>query len=52
MNGSNEITYLYFCTLDALGNPKCTQVIHRNGSYIYFTYHLLASTEGSNISTH
>ena len=37
---ANQITYLYFCTLGGLSNPKCTKVERHNGSQIYFTYHL------------
>jgi len=38
---SNKITYLYFCTLGGLSNPKVQKVQHNNGTYVYFTYHLL-----------
>ena len=41
-NHSNAITYLYFCTLGGLSNPKCQKVEHRNGSYVYHTYHLIS----------
>lgn len=36
----SQITYLYFCTLGGLANPKCRKVLRHNGSYTYFTYHL------------
>lgn len=36
---SNQITYLYFCTLGGLSNPRCRKVERRNGTYVYFTYH-------------
>lgn len=35
----NQCTYLYFCTLGGLANPRCSKVMRRNGTYIYFTYH-------------
>jgi len=38
---SNAITYKFFCTLGGLNNPKVGKVLHNNGKYIYFTYHLL-----------
>ena len=37
---SNRITYLYFCSLGGLANPRVQKIERRNGSYIYFTYHL------------
>ena len=37
---SNQITYLYFCTLGGLANPKCRKLQHHNGTYVYYTYHL------------
>lgn len=37
---SNEITYLYFCTLGGLANSRCYKREHRNGSHVYYTYHL------------
>lgn len=37
---SNEITYLYFCTLGGLANPRCRKVMRTNGTHVYFTYHL------------
>lgn len=39
---SNAITYLYFCTLGGLSNPNVAKVEHRNGSYVYHTYHLVS----------
>ena len=38
---SNQITYLYFCTLGGLSNPNVQKVERRNGSHVYYTYHLL-----------
>ena len=35
-----RITYLYFCTLGGLSNPRVCKVERRNGSYVYYTYHL------------
>lgn len=35
-----RITYLYFCTLGGIASGKCYKQEHRNGNYIYFTYHL------------
>lgn len=32
------VTYLYFCTLGGLANPRCKKQTHHNGSYTYFTY--------------
>jgi len=37
---SNQITYEYFCVLNGLSCKKVTKIIHQNGTYIYFTYHL------------
>lgn len=37
---SNQITYLYFCTLGGLSNSRVRKVLHYNGTYTYFTYHL------------
>lgn len=39
---ANQITYLYFCTLGGLTNPRATKVEHHNGSHVYFTYHYLS----------
>lgn len=39
---SNQITYLYFCTLGGLANPAVQKIERRNGSYVYYTYHLLS----------
>jgi len=36
---SNQITYLYFCTLGGLNNPRCRKVEHWNGTDCYHTYH-------------
>ena len=36
----NQITYLYFCTLGGLSNPRCYKIQHRNGTYTYETYHI------------
>lgn len=38
---SNQITYLYFCTLGGLSSPRVQKVTRHNGSYTYFTYHLV-----------
>lgn len=38
---SNQITYLYFCTLGGLANPNVQKVQRHNGSHVYYTYHLL-----------
>ena len=38
---SPAITYEYFCVLGGLAGGKATKVHHHNGSYTYFTYHLL-----------
>jgi hypothetical protein len=38
---SNQITYNYFCTLNGLENPNVCKIMRQNGTYIYFTYHLL-----------
>ncbi len=38
---SNAITYLYFCTLGGLANPRVCKVEHHNGSHVYYTYHLI-----------
>lgn len=40
-NTANQITYLYFCTLGGLTNPSCRKRMHQNGSYVYYTYHLI-----------
>ena len=37
---SNEITYLYFCTLGGLANSRCYKKEHRKGRRVYVTYHL------------
>lgn len=39
---SNQITYLYFCTLGGLSNPGVTAVQRHNGTYNYVTYHLIS----------
>jgi len=44
---SNQITEDYYMVLvGQINNGTCSkkvsQVIHRNGSYIYFTYHLIS----------
>ena len=36
----NQITYMYFCTLGGLSNPRCSKVEKRNGTHVYYTYHL------------
>jgi len=40
---SNQITYEYFCLLGGLENPRCEKVLHRNGTYTYYTYHRIDS---------
>lgn len=40
-DGSNQITYLYFCTLGGLTHPRTRKIERRNGSFVYFTYHLM-----------
>lgn len=41
MNSSNQITYLYFCTLGGLSHPNTHKVQRQNGSHVYYTYHLV-----------
>jgi hypothetical protein len=38
---SNQVTYLFFCTLKGLEHPQMRKVQRQNGSHIYFTYHYL-----------
>jgi hypothetical protein len=38
---SNQITYEYFCVLGGLSNPGVQKIERRNGTYVYYTYHLL-----------
>jgi hypothetical protein len=38
---SNQITYEYFCLLGGLENKNTRKIEHHNGSYVYFTYHLI-----------
>jgi len=38
----NQITYEYFCLLGGLSNKNVAKILHKNGSYIYFTYHLIS----------
>ena len=38
---STAITYNYFCQLGGLSNPKCAKIQRRNGTFIYYTYHLV-----------
>lgn len=45
-SASNQITAgYYFCLTDQINNGTCSkkvcQILRRNGSYEYFTYHLL-----------
>jgi hypothetical protein len=44
MGSHNQITYTYFCTLAAhsWSRHKVQRVWRTNGSYSYFTYHLVA----------
>lgn len=39
---SNQITYDYFCQLGGLSSNATQQVIHKNGTHIYYTYHLIS----------
>lgn len=38
---SNQITYMYFCTLGGLANPRVQKLARHNGTHLYYTYHLL-----------
>lgn len=38
---SNQITYNYFCQLGGLSNPTVQKVTRHNGTYVYYTYHLI-----------
>ena len=40
-SSGNKITYEYFCVLGGLASAKVQKIQHNNGSYVYFTYHLL-----------
>jgi len=40
---SNQITYNYFCTLGGLSNKTVQKLQHNNGSFVYYTYHLLTA---------
>lgn len=40
---SNQITYGYFCILGGLSNSCVRKVERRNGTHIYYTYHLVSS---------
>lgn len=45
---SNEITYDYYCVLvgqitRGTCNKKVSKVLRHNGSYRYFTYHLIST---------
>ena len=37
---ANQITYNYFCALGGLSNPSVRKVERRNGTHVYYTYHL------------
>ena len=39
---SNQITYNYFCQLGGLSNPAVCKIERRNGTYVYYTYHLIS----------
>lgn len=41
---ANAITYLYFCTLGGLTNPRCRKVmrVDGRGTFTHYTYHLLS----------
>lgn len=36
---SNQISYACFCFMGGLSNDRLCKVVHRNGTYFYFTYH-------------
>lgn len=36
MGQSNEITYLYFCTLKGLAHPHTAKRLLQNGRYAYY----------------
>lgn len=36
---NNEITYLYFCTLGGLSNPRCSKIVCTNAMHVHCTYH-------------
>lgn len=38
---SNQITYEYFCLLGGLSSPRVQKVERRNGTHVYYTYHLI-----------
>ena len=38
---SNQITYAYFCQLGGLSSPRVCKVQRNNGTYVYYTYHLV-----------
>ena len=38
---TEQITYLYFCTLGGLSHPRTSKRLRRNGTHVYFTYHYL-----------
>lgn len=40
---SNAITYDGFCFMGGLSNERLVKVQHRNGSYVYYTYHMVNS---------
>lgn len=40
-SSGNMITYEYFCVLGGLANPRVQKVQHWNGTYCYYTYHLV-----------
>ena len=41
-SSSNQITYELFCVLGGQASGRVQKCMHRNGSMVYFTYHLLS----------
>lgn len=39
---SNQITYELFCLMGGLGNGRLHKVERRNGTYTYYTYHMIS----------
>lgn len=42
VSNSNQISYEYFCILGGLANPRTRKVERRNGTMLYYTYHLIS----------
>lgn len=36
----NQITVKYYEALKEMGSPRAVRVVRRNGSHVYYTYHL------------